>query len=148
MRLARLEAEQRQIDAANATDQPGERIVQHLVTPDVVAGVVSHWTGVPVQRLLATEAQQLLNLEATLGKAVVGQPRAVKTVSQAVLRSRAGLADPDKPTGVFMFFGCSGTGSKWFFRWDCACMFPLSDQTRNLLHCRNSAGENAGVAAV
>eukprot|EP01108_Squamamoeba_japonica_P001428 TRINITY_DN1607_c0_g2_i1.p1 TRINITY_DN1607_c0_g2~~TRINITY_DN1607_c0_g2_i1.p1 ORF type:complete len:515 (-),score=323.84 TRINITY_DN1607_c0_g2_i1:45-1589(-) len=110
MRLARLEAEQRQIDAANATDQPGERIVQHLVTPDVVAGVVSRWTGVPVQRLLATEAQQLLNLEATLGKAVVGQPRAVKTVSQAVLRSRAGLADPDKPTGVFMFFGCSGTG--------------------------------------
>ena len=78
-----------------------------------------------VQRLLATEAQQLLNLEATLGKAVVGQPRAVKTVSQAVLRSRAGLADPDKPTGVFMFFGCSGTGSKWFFRWDCACMFVV-----------------------
>ena len=114
LRLRRLEAEQRELERNESGDGDKPRIVQHVVTPDVVAEVVSRWTGVPVKRLVATEAQQLLKLEETLSKAVVGQKRAVKTVSQAVLRSRAGLADPDRPTGVFMFFGCSGTGMLYF----------------------------------
>jgi ATP-dependent Clp protease ATP-binding subunit ClpB len=109
--LKKMEFEQSKIDAAEAAAGGVERrLLQHVVTEDTVAQVVSRWTGVSVTRLLATEREQLLSLESTLAKAVVGQQRAVKAVSQAILRSRAGLNDAGKPVGAFIFFGPSGTG--------------------------------------
>jgi ATP-dependent Clp protease ATP-binding subunit ClpB len=108
--LKKMELEQSRLDAADAGTNGGDALLHHVVTPDTVAQVVSRWTGVPVKRLLATEREQLLGLEKSLAKVVVGQERAVKAVSQAILRSRAGLNDAGKPTGVFLFFGPSGTG--------------------------------------
>jgi ATP-dependent Clp protease ATP-binding subunit ClpB len=107
--LKKMELEQSRLDAADEA-AGGDPLLHHVVTPDTVAQVVSRWTGVPVKRLLATEREQLLGLEHQLAKVVVGQERAVKAVSQAILRSRAGLNDAGKPTGVFLFFGPSGTG--------------------------------------
>ncbi len=80
------------------------------LTPDDVAKVVSGWTGVPVVKLTETEAQKLLNLEETLHQRVIGQHAAVKAVSDAIRRARAGLKDPDRPIGSFIFVGPTGVG--------------------------------------
>jgi len=75
-----------------------------------IAAVVAAWTGIPVGRLLQAESEKLLNLEAELGKRLIGQKRAVKAVSDAIRRTRAGIADPDRPTGSFLFLGPTGVG--------------------------------------
>ena len=80
------------------------------LTPDDVAKVVSNWTGVPVVKLTETEAQKLLDLEDTLHQRVIGQKSAVKAVSDAIRRARAGLKDPDRPVGSFIFVGPTGVG--------------------------------------
>src|ERR1700758_2536217 len=80
------------------------------VGPDVVADVVSSWTGIPAGRLLEGETGKLLRMEAELGKRLVGQSRAVAAVSDAVRRTRAGVADPDRPMGSFLFLGPTGVG--------------------------------------
>jgi ATP-dependent Clp protease ATP-binding subunit ClpB len=80
------------------------------VTPDHVAGVVSRWTGVPVERMLEGERAKLLKMEEALTARVVGQPEAVDAVSTAVRRARAGLQDPNRPIGSFMFLGPTGVG--------------------------------------
>ena len=80
------------------------------LTPDDVAKVVSNWTGVPVVKLTETEAQKLLDLESTLHQRVIGQEDAVKAVSDAIRRARAGLKDPDRPVGSFIFVGPTGVG--------------------------------------
>jgi ATP-dependent Clp protease ATP-binding subunit ClpB len=76
----------------------------------LIAQIVSKWTGVPVQKMLEGEAAKLMNLEKVLGEAVVGQPFAVQAVSEAIRRSRAGLSDPNRPVGVFLFVGPTGVG--------------------------------------
>ena len=106
-RLRLLEDEQRQLDQKES-DTP--RIVQHVVTEDVVADIVAGLTGIPVQRLMSSEAQNLLNLDKRLKSVVIGQDAAVRSVAESILRSRAGLADPQKPSGVFFLAGPSGTG--------------------------------------
>src|SRR5579859_6835035 len=85
-------------------------MVKEEVGPDDVADVVSSWTGIPAGRLLEGETGKLLRMEAELGKRLVGQARAVQAVSDAVRRSRAGVSDPDRPTGSFLFLGPTGVG--------------------------------------
>ncbi len=85
-------------------------MVKEEVGPDDVADVVSSWTGIPAGRLLEGETGKLLRMEAELGKRLVGQARAAQAVSDAVRRSRAGISDPDRPTGSFLFLGPTGVG--------------------------------------
>ncbi len=95
-------------DAASAPD--GGPMVKEEVGPDDVADVVSAWTGIPAGRLLEGETGKLLRMESELGKRLVGQARAVQAVSDAVRRSRAGISDPDRPSGSFLFLGPTGVG--------------------------------------
>jgi len=97
-------------DAESQDSQPRERMVGEQVSEDEIAAVVSAWTGIPTGRLLAGESQKLLQLEAELGKRLIGQQKAVKAVSDSVRRSKAGISDPDRPTGSFMFLGPTGVG--------------------------------------
>jgi ATP-dependent Clp protease ATP-binding subunit ClpB len=85
-------------------------MVEEAVTPDQIAGVVSRWTGIPVDRMLEGEREKLLHMEDALSKRVVGQREAVDAVSTAVRRARAGLQDPNRPIGSFMFLGPTGVG--------------------------------------
>ncbi|WP_279348692.1 ATP-dependent Clp protease ATP-binding subunit [Salinibacterium sedimenticola] len=99
-----------QIAAAEHAEHEGERMVNDQVTDGDIAAVVAAWTGIPVGRLLQGETEKLLHLEAELGKRLVGQKKAVAAVSDAVRRSRAGIADESRPTGSFMFLGPTGVG--------------------------------------
>ncbi len=85
-------------------------MAQEVVTPDLIAQVVSRWTGIPVDKMLEGEREKLLQMETQIAKRVVGQAEAVKAVSTAVRRSRAGLQDPNRPIGSFMFLGPTGVG--------------------------------------
>ena len=85
-------------------------LVDEAVTADHIAQVVSRWTGVPVDKMLEGERDKLLRMEEALAKRVVGQTEAVRAVSTAVRRARAGLQDPHRPIGSFMFFGPTGVG--------------------------------------
>jgi ATP-dependent Clp protease ATP-binding subunit ClpB len=85
-------------------------MVKHEVGPDDVADVVSSWTGIPAGRLLEGETAKLLRMETEIGRRVIGQARAVQAVSDAVRRARAGVSDPDRPTGSFLFLGPTGVG--------------------------------------
>ncbi len=98
--------------AAKTEDSPaqGEVMLKEEVGPDDVADVVAAWTGIPAGRMLEGETAKLLRMEDELGKRVVGQKDAVQAVSDAVRRSRAGVADPNRPTGSFLFLGPTGVG--------------------------------------
>ena len=95
---------------AEVEGKAGEVLVAEAVTPDMVAGVVSRWTGVPVDKMLEGERDKLLRMEDVIGERVIGQPEAVRAVSTAVRRARAGLQDPNRPIGSFMFLGPTGVG--------------------------------------
>ncbi len=101
-----------QVAAAERDDaQPGEpRMVNEQVTDEDIAAVIAAWTGIPVGRLLQGESEKLVHLEAELGKRLIGQQEAVKAVADAVRRSRAGISDPNRPTGSFLFLGPTGVG--------------------------------------
>ncbi|HSW86256.1 MAG TPA: AAA family ATPase [Rhabdochlamydiaceae bacterium] len=86
------------------------RLLKEEVDDQLVAQIVSKWTGIPVQKMMAGEAERLLHLEQTLGQRVVGQSFAIHAVSEAIRRSRAGLNDPSRPMGVFLFIGPTGVG--------------------------------------
>ncbi len=102
-----LEKELSEIEAAG---EPTEAGVDEAVTADRVAQIVSRWTGVPVDKMLEGERDKLLRMEDAIGKRVVGQGEAVQAVSKAVRRARAGLQDPNRPIGSFMFLGPTGVG--------------------------------------
>jgi len=85
-------------------------MLREEVTADDIAAVVSRWTGVPVDRMLSGEREKLLNMESVIGKRVIGQEQAVEAVSKAVRRARAGLQDPGRPLGSFLFLGPTGVG--------------------------------------
>ncbi len=93
-----------------AQQHAGGAMLREEVTADDIAGVVSRWTGVPVDRMLEGEREKLLAMEDALGKRVIGQPQAVRAVATAVRRSRAGLQDPNRPLGSFLFLGPTGVG--------------------------------------
>ena len=96
--------------AEAAEGSAANRMVNDQVTEEDIAAVVAAWTGIPTGRLLAGESQKLLNLEAELGHRLIGQKQAVKSVSDAVRRTKAGIADPGRPTGSFLFLGPTGVG--------------------------------------
>jgi ATP-dependent Clp protease ATP-binding subunit ClpB len=96
--------------AGDGAAGPPSPMVKEEVGPDDVADVVASWTGIPAGRLLEGETGKLLRMEAELGNRLVGQSRAVQAVSDAVRRSRAGISDPDRPTGSFLFLGPTGVG--------------------------------------
>jgi ATP-dependent Clp protease ATP-binding subunit ClpB len=91
-------------------ESKGGAMAQEVVTPDLIAQVVSRWTGIPVDKMLEGEREKLLQMETQIAKRVVGQEEAVEAVSTAVRRSRAGLQDPNRPIGSFMFLGPTGVG--------------------------------------
>ena len=105
--LPGLEAD---LEEATADSNAREGMVGEEVGPDDVAEVVSAWTGIPAGRMLEGESDKLLRMESFLGERVIGQDDAVRTVSDAVRRSRAGIADPNRPTGSFLFLGPTGVG--------------------------------------
>jgi ATP-dependent Clp protease ATP-binding subunit ClpB len=98
------------LKAAEEAEQTGPRMVNDQVTDEDIASVVAAWTGIPVDKLKQGETEKLLGLEAELGKRLIGQKDAVRAVSEAVRRTRAGISDPDRPTGSFLFLGPTGVG--------------------------------------
>jgi ATP-dependent Clp protease ATP-binding subunit ClpB len=101
---------EKQLAAASEAAEERDAMVKEEVGPDDVADVVASWTGIPAGRLLEGETAKLLRMEDELGKRLIGQTSAVRAVSDAVRRSRAGIADPDRPTGSFLFLGPTGVG--------------------------------------
>ena len=101
---------EKQLADAEARDGQGGGMVEEVVTPDHVAQIVSRWTGIPVDKMLEGEREKLLRMEDEIAKRVVGQGEAVQAVSKAVRRARAGLQDPNRPIGSFMFLGPTGVG--------------------------------------
>ena len=101
---------EKSIADAESLEHSGERMVNDQVTDEDIAAVVAAWTGIPVDKLTQGETERLLHLEAELAKRLVGQKDAVSAVSEAVRRTRAGLADPGRPTGSFLFLGPTGVG--------------------------------------
>ncbi|MBV7256318.1 ATP-dependent chaperone ClpB [Pacificimonas sp. WHA3] len=95
---------------AEAAEASEGAMLREEVTGEDIAGVVARWTGIPVERMMAGEREKLLNMEAELGKRVIGQEDAVRVVSKAVRRARAGLKDPNRPLGSFLFLGPTGVG--------------------------------------
>jgi len=102
----RIEAELAAAEQAESAD----RMVNDSVTDEDIAAVIAQWTGIPLGRLLQGETEKLLHLESELGRRIIGQRTAVTTVSEAVRRTRAGISDPDRPTGSFLFLGPTGVG--------------------------------------
>ncbi|MFF2504145.1 ATP-dependent chaperone ClpB [Streptomyces sp. NPDC058067] len=110
-----IPALERDLEAASEEEAEAEAsktatMVKEEVGPDDIADVVAAWTGIPAGRLLEGETQKLLRMEDELGKRLIGQTEAVRAVSDAVRRTRAGIADPDRPTGSFLFLGPTGVG--------------------------------------
>ncbi|MGO1844360.1 MAG: ATP-dependent chaperone ClpB [Corynebacterium casei] len=111
LRYGRIPELEKQVEEAeeHANQQKNTMLVEE-VSPDVIAEVVSAWTGIPAGKMLEGETEKLLNMEDVLGRRVVGQSEAVTAVSDAVRRSRAGISDPNRPTGSFLFLGPTGVG--------------------------------------
>ncbi|WP_280408377.1 ATP-dependent chaperone ClpB [Nocardia brasiliensis] len=108
--IPELESQLAEAERTSKSAGDGDVMLKEEVGPDDIAEVVAAWTGIPVGRLLEGETQKLLRMEQELGKRVVGQTEAVQAVSDAVRRARAGVADPNRPTGSFMFVGPTGVG--------------------------------------
>ena len=109
-KLRQLEQDIDHIQQQLAEAQGGSAMIKEEVTADDIAEVVSRWTGIPVSRMLQSEREKLLNMEAELHKRVIGQDEAIQAVSDAVRRSRAGVQDPKRPIGSFIFLGTTGVG--------------------------------------
>ncbi len=122
------EAELAEQEAAAATDgASGPRFLKDVVDADDVAEIVSKWTGVPVSRLLEGEIEKLVHMEERLHRRVIGQDEAVSAVSTALRRSRAGLSDPNRPIGTFLFMGPTGVGKTELARALAEFMFDTQD---------------------
>ncbi|MBI5519446.1 MAG: ATP-dependent chaperone ClpB [Desulfovibrio sp.] len=111
LRYGKLNALEKQLaDSAETQESDGPRLLKEEVGPDDIAAIISRWTGIPVTRLLEGEREKLLRLPELLHQRVVGQDEAVQAVADAVLRARAGLKDPRRPIGSFLFLGPTGVG--------------------------------------
>ena len=113
-----------------AADSKARSLLRDKVTEEEIARIIERWTGIPVARLMEGEREKLLHLEDILHKRVVGQDEAVRLVSEAILRSRAGIADPDKPIGSFLFLGPTGVGKTELAKTLAECLF---DSEKNLV---------------
>jgi ATP-dependent Clp protease ATP-binding subunit ClpB len=101
---------EKQLDMAGQAEMQDMKLLRNKVTENEIAEVVANWTGIPVSKMLEGEREKLLSMEGTLHHRVVGQEQAITAVSNAIRRSRAGLSDPDKPNGSFLFLGPTGVG--------------------------------------
>jgi len=110
IQYGRIPELERQLDMASQVEKQETHLLRNNVTEEEIAGIVSKWTGIPVSKMLEGEKDKLLRMESVLGKRVVGQSEAVAAVSNAIRRSRAGLADPNRPNGSFLFLGPTGVG--------------------------------------
>jgi ATP-dependent Clp protease ATP-binding subunit ClpB len=124
--LNELERKLRQAEQAIAT-RGGTPLVREEVTPEEVAEIVARWTGIPVTRLLESEREKLLRLDAILHERVIGQDEAVRAVADAVLRARSGLKDPRRPIGSFIFLGPTGVGKTELARTLAAALFDTEE---------------------
>ncbi len=109
-RLPKLEAEMREEESRLKDKEKTGSLIREEVTDDEIAGIISRWTGIPVTRLVEGEKEKLLKLDEVLHKRVVGQDEAVELVADAVIRARAGIKDPRRPIGSFIFLGPTGVG--------------------------------------
>ncbi len=110
LQYGRIPELEKQLAAANAAEGKERKLLRNAVTENEVAEVVSRWTGIPVSKMMEGEREKLLRMEAELHKRVVGQDEAITAVSNAIRRSRAGLSDPRRPYGSFLFLGPTGVG--------------------------------------
>ncbi|MFA6985835.1 MAG: ATP-dependent chaperone ClpB, partial [Arenimonas sp.] len=110
IQYGRMPEYEKQLKAAQETESKGFKLLQDKVTAEEIAEVVSRWTGIPVSKMLEGEREKLLRMEDELHRRVIGQDEAVKSVSDAIRRSRAGLSDPNRPNGSFLFLGPTGVG--------------------------------------
>ncbi len=110
IQYGRLPALEKRLADAQATDAQVQTLVRNKVTEEEIAEVVSKWTGIPVSKMLEGEKDKLLRMEEVLSQRVIGQDEAVKAVANAIRRSRAGLSDPNRPNGSFLFLGPTGVG--------------------------------------
>ncbi len=110
LQYGRIPELERQLEAASKAESQEMTLLRNNVTEEEIASVVSRWTGIPVSKMLEGEKEKLLRMEEELSKRVVGQQEAVRAVSNAIRRSRAGLADPNRPNGSFLFLGPTGVG--------------------------------------
>ena len=110
LQYGRLPALEKQLNEARAVEQKGFKLLTNKVGAEEIAEVVSRWTGIPVSKMLEGERDKLLRMEAELHRKVIGQDEAVRAVSDAIRRSRAGLSDPARPNGSFLFLGPTGVG--------------------------------------
>jgi ATP-dependent Clp protease ATP-binding subunit ClpB len=110
LQYGRLPQLERQLEGAHQAEQQGFKLLQQKVTAEEIAEVVSRWTGIPVAKMLEGEREKLLRMEDELHKRVVGQDEAVRAVADAIRRARAGLSDPNRPNGSFLFLGPTGVG--------------------------------------
>jgi ATP-dependent Clp protease ATP-binding subunit ClpB len=108
--IVQAQAEVEKLKAALQENQSDSRMLKEEVTADDIAGVVSRWTGIPVSKMIQSEREKLLSLEAELHKRVAGQEEAIEAISDAIRRSRAGLQDKRRPIGSFIFLGTTGVG--------------------------------------
>ncbi len=110
LQYGRIPELEKQLDLAAQTEMSDTRLIRNKVTDEEVAEVVSRWTGIPVSKMLEGEREKLLKMEDSLRSRVVGQQEALQAVSDAIRRSRAGLSDPNRPNGSFLFLGPTGVG--------------------------------------
>ncbi len=127
IRHGRLPELQRRLQAAEAEIEKGDHMVREQVTEEEIAQVVSRWTGIPVSRLVEGEREKLLKLDEVLHQRVVGQDEAVQLVADAVIRARAGIKDPRRPIGSFIFMGPTGVGKTELARALAEALFDSED---------------------
>jgi ATP-dependent Clp protease ATP-binding subunit ClpB len=127
LQYGRIPALEQKLAKALEIEQKPNQLVRNSVTESEVAEIVSKWTGIPVSRMLEGERDKLLRMEEMLGKRVVGQEEAVKAVADAIRRTRAGLSDPNRPSGSFMFLGPTGVGKTELCKALAEFMFDTED---------------------
>ncbi|RMH49984.1 MAG: ATP-dependent chaperone ClpB [Zetaproteobacteria bacterium] len=127
LRYGKLPELERQLEQATAKEKQERTLLQEEVTEEEIAQVVSRWSGVPVARLMEGEREKLLRLESALHERVIGQDEAVQKVADAVLRARAGINDPDRPIGSFIFLGPTGVGKTELARTLAATLFDSEE---------------------
>jgi ATP-dependent Clp protease ATP-binding subunit ClpB len=127
LQYGRIPELERQLQGALATEQEEYKLVRNRVTEEEVAEIVSKWTGIPVSKMLEGEKEKLLKMEGFLETRVVGQMEALHAVSNAIRRSRAGLSDPNRPNGSFLFLGPTGVGKTELTKALAAFLFDTDD---------------------